>query len=157
MSAKGVTAAALEAMQDQHSLIVVNYANPDMVGHTGSIPATIAAVETVDIALGQIASAAEANGYNLLVTADHGNAEVMWNAQTKMPHTAHTTNPVRFIVCNSRITALHDGVLGDIAPTILELLDCEKPNVMTGKSLSKHCIRTRNTVCMVDLMKCSHF
>ena len=142
MSAQGITEAVLEAMQEQHPLIIVNYANPDMVGHTGHIPATITAVETVDHALGEVIPAAETHGYSLLVTADHGNAEVMWNPETNMPHTAHTTNPVRFIACNSPITELQDGVLGDIAPTILSLLDCKQPDAMSGQSLSKHCIKT---------------
>ncbi len=141
MSAAGITTAVLEAMQEEHPLIIVNYANPDMVGHTGSIPATIKAVETVDEALGTLVSAAGTLGYSLLVTADHGNAEVMWNTATEMPHTAHTNNPVRFIACGSRITELQDGVLGDIAPTVLELLDCDKPAAMTGKSLSKRCTK----------------
>lgn len=135
MSAAGITTTVLEAMQEDHPLIIVNYANPDMVGHTGDLAATIKAVESVDNALGEIIPIAESLGYSLLVTADHGNAEMMWNRETEMPHTAHTTNLVRFIAGNTTMTRLRDGVLGDIAPTILELLGCAKPAAMTGISL----------------------
>lgn len=135
MSADGITSALLAAMQEEYRLIIVNYANPDMVGHTGDLAATIRGVEAVDAALGQIIPAARSCGYSLLVTADHGNAEQMWNQETGMPHTAHTTNPVRFIAHDERISALNDGVLGDIAPTILHMLGYAPAPAMTGKSL----------------------
>jgi 2,3-bisphosphoglycerate-independent phosphoglycerate mutase len=116
--------------------IVLNYANPDMVGHTGSIPAAIAAVETVDTSLGRVRDAiAKMNG-TLIVTADHGNADQMVDPQTGQPHTAHTTFPVPFIVSGAGNVALRDGgCLGDIAPTILKLLNIPQPAAMTGKSL----------------------
>lgn len=116
--------------------IVLNYANPDMVGHTGSIPAAIAAVETVDTCLGRVRDAiAKMNG-TLIVTADHGNADQMVDPQTSQPHTAHTTFPVPFIVSGAGNVALRDGgCLGDIAPTILKLLNIPQPAAMTGKSL----------------------
>ena len=120
----------------KYDLIVLNYANPDMVGHTGSLPAAIKAVETVDAGLGQIADAVEKSGGALLVTADHGNCEMMRDPETGGPHTAHTTNPVPLLLAGARNRALlADGRLADIAPTLLELMDLPKPPEMTGVSL----------------------
>jgi 2,3-bisphosphoglycerate-independent phosphoglycerate mutase len=137
MSAPELTAKAVEAIRSgKYDLIVLNYANPDMVGHTGSLPAAIKAVETVDTGLGQIADAVEKSGGALLVTADHGNCELMRDPETGGPHTAHTTNPVPLVILGARNRALlSDGRLADIAPTLLELMDLPKPPEMTGVSL----------------------
>ena len=111
-------------------------ANPDMVGHTGSLPAAIKAVETVDAGLGKIADAIAAQDGTLLVTADHGNCEVMRDAQTGEPHTAHTLNPVPVLLAGGPANArLHDGILADLAPTLLALLHIPQPALMTGKVL----------------------
>ena len=115
---------------------MLNYANPDMVGHTGSLPAAIKAVETVDAGLGRIADAIEKSGGALLVTADHGNCEMMRDPQTGGPHTSHTTNPVPLLLVGARNRALKaEGRLADIAPTLLELMELPKPKEMTGASL----------------------
>ena len=98
---------------------MLNFANPDMVGHTGSLPAAIKAVETVDAGLGRIAAAVEKQGGALLVTADHGNCELMRDPTTGGPHTAHTTNPVPVLLMGGDATALKDGRLADVAPTLL--------------------------------------
>jgi 2,3-bisphosphoglycerate-independent phosphoglycerate mutase len=139
MSAPELTAKAVEAIRSgKYDLIVLNYANPDMVGHTGSLAAAIKAVETVDAGLGRIAEAVEKSGGALLVTADHGNCEMMRDPETGGPHTAHTTNPVPLILLGARNRALlTDGRLADIAPTLLELMDLPKPAEMTGVSLLK--------------------
>jgi 2,3-bisphosphoglycerate-independent phosphoglycerate mutase len=137
MSAPELTAKAVEAIRSgKYDLIVLNYANPDMVGHTGSLPAAIEAVETVDTGLGKIVDAIESAGGALLVTADHGNCEMMRDPETGGPHTAHTTNPVPLVLLGARNRALlADGRLADIAPTLLELMDLPKPPEMTGVSL----------------------
>jgi 2,3-bisphosphoglycerate-independent phosphoglycerate mutase len=137
MSAPELTAKAVEAINSgKYDLIVLNYANPDMVGHTGSLPAAIKAVETVDAGLGQIAGAVEKAGGALLVTADHGNCEMMRDPATGGPHTAHTTNPVPLLLIGARNRLLvAEGRLADIAPTLLELMDLPKPPEMTGVSL----------------------
>ncbi|SDB34828.1 2,3-bisphosphoglycerate-independent phosphoglycerate mutase [Belnapia rosea] len=119
-----------------YDLVVLNFANPDMVGHTGSLPAAIKAVETVDAALGRIAEAVKAQGGALLVTADHGNCELMKDPVTGGPHTAHTTNPVPVFLVNGPAGArLADGRLADVAPTLLELMGQPQPAAMTGVSL----------------------
>jgi 2,3-bisphosphoglycerate-independent phosphoglycerate mutase len=136
MSAPAVTDKAVEAIRSgTFDLIVLNYANPDMVGHTGSLEAAIRAVETVDAGLGRITEAIEAAGGALLVTADHGNCELMRNPETGGPHTAHTTNPVPVILFGGPKAGLRDGRLADVAPTLLELMGLEKPAEMTGASL----------------------
>ncbi len=135
MSAPELADRAVAAIQaGGHDLIVLNFANPDMVGHTGSLPAAIRAVETVDTCLGRIADAVAAKGGALLVTADHGNCEQMRDPVTGGPHTAHTTNPVPVLLMNSP-GALRDGRLADIAPTLLALLGLPQPAEMTGVSL----------------------
>ena len=137
MSAPELTDKAVEAIKSgKYDLIVLNFANADMVGHTGSIPAAIKAVETVDTGLGKIANAIESMGGALLVTADHGNAEMMVDPATGGPHTAHTLNPVPLILmgAGNRIV-VKEGRLADIAPTMLELMDLPKPKEMTGVSL----------------------
>jgi 2,3-bisphosphoglycerate-independent phosphoglycerate mutase len=114
---------------------VVNFANPDMVGHTGSIPAVTKAVETVDECLGRLVEAVARTGGVSLVTADHGNAEQMLEADGVSPHTAHTTNPVPLVVTNRELELVNGGELSDLAPTALGLLQLAKPLQMTGKSL----------------------
>ena len=137
MSAPELTAKAVAAIDSgRYDMIVLNYANPDMVGHTGSLPAAIKAVETVDTGLGKIADAIQRQGGALLVTADHGNCELMRNPATGGPHTAHTTNPVPILLLGAGNRALlAEGRLADIAPTLLELMDLPKPKEMTGVSL----------------------
>ncbi len=136
MSAPELTAKAVEAIDSgKYDLIVLNFANPDMVGHTGSLPAAIKAVETVDTGLGQIADAIEKAGGALLATADHGNCEMLRDPKTGGPHTSHTTGPVPVMVMGAGNVKLHDGRLADIAPTLLALMDLPKPAEMTGTSL----------------------
>lgn len=136
MSAVELTDKLLEQLPEQ-DVVILNFANPDMVGHTGNLAAAIRAVETVDICLGRIWNALLHMGGVLLVTADHGNAEQMFDETTGQPHTAHTTNPVPFILCGYRKAAdlRHDGVLADIAPTMLKILNIWQPAAMTGRSL----------------------
>ena len=137
MSAPEVTERAVAAIgSEKYDLIVLNFANPDMVGHTGSLPAAIRAVETVDAALGRIVAAIEAAGGALLVTADHGNCELMRDPQTGGPHTAHTTNKVPVLLCNAGPKPLHDGRLADLAPTLLRLMHLPQPAEMTGQALT---------------------
>jgi 2,3-bisphosphoglycerate-independent phosphoglycerate mutase len=119
-----------------HGFVLINFANPDMVGHTGSLPAAIRAVETVDACLGRVVEAARARGGSLIVTADHGNCEMMRDPLTGQPHTAHTLSPVPCVLVDGpEGVALDDGRLADIAPTILALLGLEQPAAMTGRSL----------------------
>ena len=137
MSAPELTEKVVAAIDSgKYDLIVLNYANPDMVGHTGSLPAAIKAVETVDAGLGRIANAIERAGGALLVTADHGNCELMRDPATGGPHTAHTTNPVPLLLLGARNRGLvAEGRLADIAPTLLELMELPQPKEMTGVSL----------------------
>ncbi|MFI4948672.1 MAG: 2,3-bisphosphoglycerate-independent phosphoglycerate mutase [Alphaproteobacteria bacterium] len=138
MSAPAVTDKVVEAIgSGRFDVVVINYANTDMVGHTGRLDAAIKAVETVDACLGRLAHAVEAAGGTLVITADHGNAEMMRDPVTGEPHTAHTLNPVPFIIVNSpgAIARVEDGRLADVAPTLLQILGLPKPAVMTGHSL----------------------
>ena len=137
MSAPELTDKAVAAIASgTYDLIVLNYANADMVGHTGSLEAATRAVEAVDAGLGRIAAAVRAAGGALLVTADHGNAEQMRDPVTGGPHTAHTTNPVPALLMGGPAGArLADGRLADIAPTLLALLGLARPAAMTGRSL----------------------
>lgn len=136
MSAPELTAKAVEAIESgRYDLVVLNFANPDMVGHTGVLAAAIKAVETVDAGLGAIAEAVQRQGGAVLVTADHGNAELMVDPQTGKPHTAHTTNPVPVMLIGGQAKALADGRLADISPTLLALMELEQPAEMTGQSL----------------------
>ncbi|HEX6600580.1 MAG TPA: 2,3-bisphosphoglycerate-independent phosphoglycerate mutase, partial [Gemmatimonadaceae bacterium] len=138
MSAPGITDVLCAAIESrEHDFVLCNYANGDMVGHTGSIPATIAAVETVDRCLARVLASAEAAGTRLLITADHGNCEMMIDPETGGPHTAHTTNPVPFLVVDHREpVGLRDGgALCDVGPTILHMLGLEQPAEMTGRDL----------------------
>jgi 2,3-bisphosphoglycerate-independent phosphoglycerate mutase len=136
MSAPELTDRAVEAIDSgKYDMIVLNYANPDMVGHTGSLPAAIKAVETVDIGLGRITEALQRQGGALIVTADHGNCELMKDPHTGGPHTSHTTNPVPVVVMSAAHGAIKDGSLADIAPTLLDLMGIPIPREMTGHSI----------------------
>jgi 2,3-bisphosphoglycerate-independent phosphoglycerate mutase len=138
MSARGIADALVADIERRrHDVIICNFANADMVGHSGSLEATVTAVEVLDECLGRIIRAARDAHATVLVTADHGNCEQMWDAEKGMPHTAHTSNPVPFIMMTEGTTAplRGGGALCDIAPTILELLGLEQPSGMTGESL----------------------
>lgn len=137
MSAAEVADQLVGAIQDGYDLIVVNFANPDMVGHTGSLPAAIAACEAVDAGLGRALQALQAAGGAMIVTADHGNCETMVDPVSGGPHTAHTTNPVPVILVGGPTAAKlrNGGRLSDLAPTVLDLMGLPLPPEMTGKSL----------------------
>ena len=136
MSAGEVTDALVAAINDQYDLIVVNYANPDMVGHTGDLSAAIAACEAVDHGLGRAIEALNAVGGAMIVTADHGNCDVMIDPVTGGPHTAHTLNPVPVLAVGvPEGTQIKDGRLADLAPTILHMMGVEAPEEMTGDCL----------------------
>ena len=141
MSAPAVGEALRRAIRSQrYDLIIVNYANPDMVGHTGSLPAAIKACEAVDKELGRTAEALDEVGGLALVTADHGNCETMWDAQGQLPHTAHTTNPVPIFLLGAPdgVEGLRSGRLADVAPTLLDLMGIVAPPAMDGQSLLVH-------------------
>lgn len=136
MSAGEVTTHFVQAIELGYDLIVVNYANPDMVGHTGDLEAAKAACAAVDASLGQVLAALEKVGGVMLLTADHGNCEVMIDPETGGPHTAHTTNPVPVaLIGGPEGTRLRSGRLADVAPTLLALMGLPKPPEMTGESL----------------------
>ena len=140
MSAPAVCENVLNAINDpKYQFILVNFANPDMVGHTGVLEAATKACHVVDECVGKIADLCKQKGVIMLLTADHGNAEVMFDESTGRPHTAHTTNPVPFVLINApKELQLRDtGALCDIAPTVLQLLGIAQPKEMTGKSLIK--------------------
>ena len=135
MSALEVTEKVLEAINSKkYDAIILNYANPDMVGHTGNIEACIKALETLDGCVARVIEAIENNGDYLIVTADHGNCEQMIDYETGEPHTAHTTNPVPLALVGKDVK-LKEGRLADLAPTMLDLMGFEKPQEMTGESL----------------------
>ncbi len=145
MAAAAVTDAAIAAIaKGTYSLVVINYANPDMVGHTGNMDATVVALETVDREVGRLLEAVGRAGGTTLIIADHGNAEYMWDENHK-PWTAHTTNPVPFILVEgerlkipghgTKVTLRENGCLADVAPTILEILGLPQPEEMTGQSM----------------------
>ncbi|MDR0535420.1 MAG: 2,3-bisphosphoglycerate-independent phosphoglycerate mutase [Puniceicoccales bacterium] len=140
------TAEARDAiLSGRYGLIVINYANPDMVGHTGSLPAVIKACEAVDKGIGELLDALDKVGGNALITADHGNADQMWEPETNSPHTRHTLNPVEVVIYGKdksgaslktkKMAPPNTGRLADIAPTLLQLMDLPQPPEMTGKSL----------------------
>ena len=139
MSAQGIAEAVVKAANDSaFDVVIVNFANADMVGHSGRIPPTIKAVETVDACLGEIYNAVRQRGGAMLITADHGNAEQLIDPATGGPHTAHTTNPVPFIVISEdakKYSLRTDGSLQDISPTVLGMLGFQQPKEMTGKDL----------------------
>jgi 2,3-bisphosphoglycerate-independent phosphoglycerate mutase len=141
MSASGIADAVVKAVEDTaFDLIVVNFANADMVGHSGQITPTVRGVETVDACLGRVYQAIRQNGGSLLITADHGNAEMMVDPVTGGPHTAHTTNPVPFILVNEDANSYGlrpDGSLRDISPTLLALLGLDQPAQMSGADLRR--------------------
>jgi len=137
MSAGEATARFVEELdRDGYRFAVLNLANPDMVGHTGSIPAAVKAVETADECLGEIVEAVSRNGGVALITADHGNAEQMLERDGVSPHTAHTTNPVPLIVTDPEVTLADTGALSDLSPTVLGFLRLRQPLQMTGKPLT---------------------
>ena len=137
MSAPAVTDRAVDAVAGgRFDLIVVNYANTDMVGHSGNLDAAMAAVAAVDRCLGRLAEAVEETGGALLITADHGNAERMRGPDGTTPHTAHTDGPVPAVLVGTSGVALSDGGLSDIAPTVLDLMGLPAPATMTGRSLA---------------------
>jgi 2,3-bisphosphoglycerate-independent phosphoglycerate mutase len=138
MSAPGITEALLADLANRgHEVVICNFANADMVGHSGRLDATIAAIETIDGCLGRILPAVRAAGGIAIVTADHGNAEQMWDAELNAPHTAHTSNPVPVILCSDEHIGrtLRDGSLRDVAPTMLALLGLSPSPEMTGSPL----------------------
>jgi 2,3-bisphosphoglycerate-independent phosphoglycerate mutase len=139
MSAAGIAQAVVKAVEDgKFDVIIVNFANADMVGHSGKIEPTVKAVETVDACLREIEKSVRAKGGAMLITADHGNAEQMIDPATGGPHTAHTTNPVPFILVaanGKRFSLRADGSLRDISPTVLGILGIPQPKEMTGHDL----------------------
>ncbi len=152
MSAYEVTDKLVQAIHSgTYDLIVVNYANPDMVGHTGNMKAAIAAVEAIDDCLGRVREAVETAGGVLLLTADHGNVELMRDPKTGAPHTAHTLLDVPIIAIGSNLCGngagvhLHNGRLADVAPTLLDLIGFDKPPQMTGQSLAESEYGTQKT------------
>jgi 2,3-bisphosphoglycerate-independent phosphoglycerate mutase len=139
MSAPGIRDAVLEALDTDYALIVVNFANGDMVGHTGKLDAAIKAIETVDACVGAVVEKTLAKGGQLIVTADHGNAEQMFDPETNAPHTAHTLYTVECILVDQRLKAdmklREGGRLADIVPTALKMMGLSQPKEMTGESL----------------------
>ncbi|MBB3262481.1 2,3-bisphosphoglycerate-independent phosphoglycerate mutase [Azospirillum sp. OGB3] len=138
MSAAEVTDKVVAAVDSgKYDLVVINYANPDMVGHSGILSAAIKAVEAVDVSLGRLEAAVRAQGGVMLVTADHGNCELMKDPETNGPHTAHTLDKVPLVLVNgpAGVSAIRSGRLADIAPTLLDLMKLPQPAEMTGKSL----------------------
>jgi 2,3-bisphosphoglycerate-independent phosphoglycerate mutase len=136
MSAREITIKLVEKISSrQYGFILVNYANPDMVGHTGIVDAAVRAVEVIDECLGRVVRAAWEEGMVTLITSDHGNIEIMFDPATGQPHTAHTTDPVPFIIIRKGVKLRNRGVLADVAPTVLELMGIAIPEEMTGRSL----------------------
>jgi 2,3-bisphosphoglycerate-independent phosphoglycerate mutase len=146
MSEPEVARGLVEAIRGrEYDCLVCNFANPDMVGHTGSLEAAIKAVETVDAGVGEVLAACRDTATTLIVSADHGNCEQMWDPTTNGPHTAHTTNPVGIVLVEPQghrtAAALNTGALCDVAPTILGLLGIPQPAAMTGKDLRVLAVR----------------
>lgn len=138
MSSEEVTDILVKAIDDRrHELIICNYANPDMVGHTGDFAAAVRAIEAIDMALGRIIKILKSVGGELLLTADHGNADQMRDPINGQPHTAHSNNPVPLVYVGRKGQLMEGGALCDIAPTLLYILGLEQPNEMTGQSLLK--------------------
>lgn len=136
MSAPEVARVAARGVRsDKYGALILNFANPDMVGHTGVIPAATRACEVVDTCLGEVLEAIGDAGWSALVTADHGNAECLIDAETGGPHTAHTTNPVPCWLYGASGRLRDGGGLKDVAPTLLDLLELPIPEEMTGRSL----------------------
>ena len=140
MSAPKVCEKMVEAIKSgKYDVIITNFANPDMVGHTGIIEAAVKAVETIDECVGKVVDAIKEVDGQMFICADHGNAEQLIDYETGEPFTAHTTNPVPFILVNAdpSYKLREGGVLADIVPTLIELMGMEQPKEMTGKSLIK--------------------
>jgi 2,3-bisphosphoglycerate-independent phosphoglycerate mutase len=137
MSADAILDAATSSLRTKaHDFLIINFANPDMVGHTGDLDAAIVAVETIDRCIGILAKAVKESDGQMLVTSDHGNCEIMWDQDAASPHTAHTTNQVPLILVNGHAnTHLNEGRLADIAPSLLAMMGLAQPDLMTGKSL----------------------
>ena len=138
MSAPEVTEKLIDAINSKkYALIIINYANPDMVGHTGVIPAAVKAIETIDECVGKVYETVKANDAQMFICADHGNSDQLIDYTTGKPFTAHTTNPVPFVLvnCHKAKGLEEDGKLCDIAPTLLDMMDLEQPKEMTGHSL----------------------
>jgi 2,3-bisphosphoglycerate-independent phosphoglycerate mutase len=138
MSAPGIADALVTDIEGgRHDIVICNFANADMVGHTGKLEATVAAVQALDECLGRVLNALRTVDGTAIITADHGNAEQMWDDELNAPHTAHTANPVPVILCDERFIGrrLRNGTLRDVAPTMLELLGIGKSPEMTGESL----------------------
>ncbi len=138
MSAPEVCENVLKAIENpEYGFILVNFANPDMVGHTGVIPAAVEAIETIDKCLGEIVSFIKETNGVMFICADHGNADQLIDYETGAPFTSHTTNPVPFILVNAdpSYKLRENGCLADIIPTLIELMGKEQPAEMTGKSL----------------------
>lgn len=136
MSAPELTDAVIQRIESgQYDLVILNYANPDMVGHTGIMTAAIKAIETVDHCLGRVAAAVRKMGGEMLITSDHGNADCMLEESTGQPHTAHTNNPAPLVYIGRPGVKIANGALCDVAPTVLTLMGLPQPKEMTGKSL----------------------
>ena len=137
MSAYELAAAVVKEIEaERHDVIILNFANPDMVGHSGLLEPTVKAIEATDDCLGQVVEAILAKGGVVCITADHGNADVVTNADGSR-NTAHTTNPVPFIVTDKSVTLRDGGILADIAPTMLDFLEVKQPEQMTGTTIIK--------------------
>jgi len=136
MSAAAVTHPLCDQLiTEEHHLCILNFANADMVGHTGDMEAAIRAVETIDQQLKKVVQTAREASYNMLIIADHGNADCMINPDGS-PHTSHTTAPVpALVISDEEIESLHDGILADVAPTLLHMMNIDPPKEMTGTSL----------------------
>jgi 2,3-bisphosphoglycerate-independent phosphoglycerate mutase len=135
MSAYDIVASVVPELESgRPDFVCLNFANPDMVGHTGVFDAVIKAVETTDTCLRQVIEAGQGKGYHFVIIADHGNADYARNPDGT-PHTAHTTNPVPIIILSDQVETLRDGILADVAPTILKLMNVEQPVEMTGLPL----------------------
>jgi len=139
MSAYEITDKLIAAIESRkYDAIICNFANPDMVGHTGNFDATVKAIEVVDECLGKISESLQNVGGELLVTADHGNAEKMFDEKTKQEHTAHTTDPIPLLYVGRKATVCkNNGVLSDVSPTMLSLMGIEKPDEMSGEAIFK--------------------
>ena len=134
MNVLEVTKSVMDAMEDDFDFILVNFANPDMVGHTGNIPATVRALEACDICVEKIFEHASENDYELVITSDHGNVEFMKDNDGSI-NTSHTDNPVPFVICNNKYKLKENGSLKDVIPTIIDMYEISKPKDMTGESL----------------------
>lgn len=135
MSSEELTETILDKLPD-YDLVIINFANPDMVGHTGSVEAAVKSVETIDDAVGQVVDKVLTLDGQVLITSDHGNCELMIKSDGS-PHTAHTTYPVSTIYVANDVSgvSLNDGILGDVSPTLLDMLNVSQPEEMTGQSL----------------------